>query len=108
MCRWSAGRGWRPRRLSPPATGRECAASPNAPPRSAAGTPAELNTTPCRRGDVEGAAGRERAFFGGEPGNGRRDLLDEDEPAHRDLRQHEVNLCLGHLGKKFGSGGRRG
>ncbi len=50
-------------------------------------------------GDVEDAASRERAFFRGEPSDKRRDLFDEDKPADRDLRQHVVDLSLGHLGE---------
>ena len=41
-CRWSAAHGWRRATRSPPATGRASAASPNAPPRSAA--PRRLKT----------------------------------------------------------------
>src|SRR5689334_20676575 len=48
-------------------------------------------------GDVEDAGGRERAFLRREPSDQRRDLLDLDEPAHRDLREHEPDVLVGHL-----------
>ena len=34
-----------------------------------------------------------------------RNLLDEGEPAHRDLRQHVVDLGVSHLGKNVGPSG---
>ncbi len=45
-CRWSAARGWRRKTRSPPATGTASAASPNAPPRSAAPKPPSRRRLP--------------------------------------------------------------
>src|SRR5262249_2402586 len=48
-------------------------------------------------GDVEHRAGRERAVLGSEPAHQRGDLVDRDEAAHRDLREHVIDVLLLHL-----------
>src|SRR5262249_62280358 len=48
-------------------------------------------------GDVEHRAGRERAVLRPQPAHQRGDLVDRDEAAHRDLREHVVDVLLRHL-----------
>ncbi len=57
--------------------------------------------------DVEHRAGRERIFLGREPGGERRQLLDLQEAAARDLRQHPVEVRLRHLVEDARLGRRR-
>src|SRR6185436_650682 len=47
--------------------------------------------------EVENRARGERAVLGAEPRHERRDLLDLAETPHGDLREHEVDVRLGHL-----------
>ena len=58
-------------------------------------------------GDVEYRAGGERAVLAREPAHERRDLVHVDEAVHRDLRQHVVDVLLGHLVEDRGLRRRR-
>src|SRR5215831_15637385 len=59
-------------------------------------------------GDVEHRASRERAVLRREPAYQRSDLVDGDEAAHRDLREHVIDVLLLHLVEYRGlRGGRR-
>src|SRR5262245_32692439 len=48
-------------------------------------------------GEIENRASAERAFFRGEPGHERGDLLRLSQPPQRNLGQHVVDMCLRHL-----------
>src|SRR5215470_3809052 len=46
---------------------------------------------------IEHPSGRERAVLRREPADQRRDLVDRHEAAHRDLREHVIDVVLLHL-----------
>src|ERR1700722_8541394 len=58
--------------------------------------------------NVEHRAGRERTLLRGAKGYQIGDLLDLDEAPARDLRQHVVDVLLGHLVEDRGLGDGRG
>src|SRR5580704_17328457 len=68
------------------------------------GTSPSIRRPPAR--NIEHRAGRERALLRGTEGDEIGDLLDLDEAAARDLRQHVGDVLLGHLVEQCGFRGR--